>query len=111
MARFAHQPDLFAAEPDPDNPAASLDEPPDEAWIQRIRDELNATVALAQHSTKLPWGDLTKSMMAEMMFAGKLGWLPKAEADALRAALATELARLYDAEDEYWYPVLNLRRA
>lgn len=111
MARFAHQPDLFVADPDPDNPAASLDEPPDEAWIQRIREELQATVALAQRSAKLPWGDLTKSMMAEMMFDGKACWLPKAEAHALRAALAAELARLYDAEDEYWYPVLNLRRA
>ncbi len=108
MARFAHQPDLFTAEPDPDNPAASLDEPPDEAWIQRIREEMNATVALAQRSAKLPWGNLTQSMMAEMVFDGKVCWLPKAEAYALRAALAVELERLWDAEGEVWCRALKL---
>jgi hypothetical protein len=100
--RFADQPSLF------DSPAGSptgslvdqLDEHPGEEFIQGIRDELGATLALARAAATFPWPDLTKTYMVEMRFNSMSNWLPRQEAVGLRRELAAEMDRLYEAADE-----------
>jgi hypothetical protein len=100
--RFADQPDLFAA------PAGSatgslvdqLDEHPGEEFIQRIRDELHATLELARRSATFPWRDLTQTYSVEMRVNSMSNWMPRAEAVALRRAFAGEMDRLYEAAGE-----------
>src|SRR6185437_585441 len=99
--RFAEQPGLF------DSPSCSptaslvdqLDEHPGEDFIQAIRDDLLASLALARSSARFPWPDLTRTYMAEMRFNSMSNWLPRDEAAALRREFAAEMDRLYEAAD------------
>jgi hypothetical protein len=77
-----------------------LDEHPGEDFIQGIRDELRATLALARASARFPWKDLTQTYMVEMRVNSMSNWLPRDEAVALRKAFAAEMDRLYEAADQ-----------
>ena len=100
--RVADQPGLFDIPPD--SPTSSLvdelDEHPGEDFIQGIRDELHATLALAQTSSSFPWKDLTQTYTVERRVNSMSNWLPRAEAVALRKAFAVEMDRLYEAADQ-----------
>jgi len=100
-ASVSNQADLFDRPRDSANwsLADELDEHPGEEFIQRIRDELLATLALARRSATLPWGDLLQAVMAEQRVKSMSDWLPRHEADALRRDFAVEMARLYRALD------------
>jgi hypothetical protein len=102
MRRFASQPGLFDSPPN--SPTGSLvdqlDEHPGEEFIQGIRDELCATLALARGAATFPWRDLTETYMVEMRFNSMSNWLPRQEAVALRRQFAAEMDRLYEAADE-----------
>ena len=100
--RFAEQTDLFDRRVDtPDwSLADELDEHPGEDFIQGIRDELLATLALARSSESFPWSDLTRTYMVEMRFNSMSNWLPRREAVALRREFSSEMDRLYEAADE-----------
>jgi hypothetical protein len=74
--------------------------PPPPDFVERIRAELEATLATARRAELLPWPDLTRATLAELRFNSIAGWLPGEEAAALRAAFDAEMARLYEAEDE-----------
>jgi hypothetical protein len=74
--------------------------PPPPDFVERIRAELLATLETARRARLLPWPDLTRATLAELRFNSIAGWLPEAEAAALRAAFEVEMARLYEAEDE-----------
>jgi hypothetical protein len=100
--RFANQPGLF--DNPPDSPTGSLvdqlDEHPGEEFVQGIRDELCATLALARCAAAFPWPDLTQTYMVEMRFNSMSNWLPRQEAVVLRRQFAAEMDRLYEAADE-----------
>jgi hypothetical protein len=100
--RFANQPGLFDGPAD--SPSGSLvdqlDEHPGEEFIQGIRDELCATLALARNAATFPWRDLTQTYMVEMRFNSMSNWLPRKEALTLRRRFAAEMDRLYEAADE-----------
>ena len=87
---------MFAAQPDllDGMPSSAAPEPPPEDFVQRIRDELNATLVRAQKADTLPWRDLTQAYLAEMRFHSVAGWLPPAEAGQLREQFAREMERL-----------------
>ena len=74
-------------------------EPPDAEFVERIRQELLATLALVREATYLPWANLTSSTLAEMRFKSIAGWLPQPEADSLRDLFEAELVRIYANED------------
>lgn len=100
--RFAEQPSLFDT---PSNSSTGslvdqLDEHPGEDFIQGIRDELHATLALARGAAAFPWPDLTQTYMVEMRFNSMSNWLQRQEAVALRREFAAEMDRLYEAADE-----------
>ncbi|HEX5325784.1 MAG TPA: hypothetical protein VFW75_03870 [Acetobacteraceae bacterium] len=99
--RAPAQPGLFDAPKDSPtwSLADELDEHPGEEFIQGIRDELLATLALARASATFPWPDPTKTYMAEMRVNSMSDWLPRHEAVALRRQFAAEMDRLYEAAD------------
>jgi hypothetical protein len=100
--RFANQPGLFdglAGSPT-GSLVDQLDEHPGEEFIQSIRNELCATLALARSAATFPWRDLTQTYMVEMRFNSMSNWLPREEALALRRQFAAEMDRLYEAADE-----------
>jgi len=101
--RFGEQLDLFGRAPavDEDDLAATLDEPPPEDFIERIRDELLANLAKARAAQSLPW-EFLDALMLERRFRSIAGWLPREEARKLRAEFAVEIARLYAAAEEAW---------
>ncbi len=92
MTRFA-QSELFAAGP------AAIEEQPPADFIQGIRDELAATLARVRDADRLPWRDLTAATLAELRFESISHWLPGPEAEALCAAFAAEMERLYAVTD------------
>jgi hypothetical protein len=96
--RAARQPDLFeAARPTPDGGyAALLKEPPPAEFIERIRAELIATLAMTREAAALPWKDPTAATLAELRFNSITNWLPTAEGEALRESFNREMARLWD---------------
>jgi hypothetical protein len=117
--RVAHQPDLFAGpETDPFYNRASaaesrhlieqLDEHPGEAFIDRIRIELNDYLELAKASDCLPWRkhngedkpDLTKAYSIHMRLNSMSRWLPRDEGRVLRRAFWDAMDRLYELENE-----------
>lgn len=64
-------------------------------FVERIRSELTATLAMVRAADRLPWPDLTRTTLAELRFRSIVRWLPAEEAEALRAAFDTEIDRLY----------------
>ena len=77
--RVADQPDLFAPAPNVEagSWADTLDEPPDEAFLRRIRDELNGHLARARATTEgFPWRDLTETYLVELRVNSMSRWLP-----------------------------------
>lgn len=100
--QFASQPGLFDGPVD--SPTGSLvdqlDEHPGEEFIQGVRNELCATLALARSAATFPWRDLTQTYMVEMRFNSVSNWLPREEAVSLRRQFAAEMDRLYAAADE-----------
>ena len=102
-ARFADHPDLFApARPEgaTASVAATVDELPEEEFIERIRDELGGYLATARAASTLPWRDLTEDYLIEMRVYSMSRWLPDTEARALRRAFGLEMDRLYEAADQ-----------
>lgn len=117
--RVAHQPDLFAG-PETDlfaglapstdfrHPIDQLDEHPGEAFIDRIRIELNGYLDLAKASDRLPWRkhnvedkpDLTKAYSIHMRLNSMSRWLPREEGRMLRRAFWDAMDRLYELENE-----------
>lgn len=95
-ARVADQADLFAGEGRASSAAPSA--PAD--FIDRIREELHATLACVQAAHVLPWPDLTRTYVAELRFESIARWLPPEEARALTEAFGTEMERLYRAVGE-----------
>jgi hypothetical protein len=117
--RFARQPDLF---PGPQteifdglvptgefrHPIDQLDEHPGEAFIDRIRVELNGYLDLARVSDRLPWRmrnndtkpDLTKAYTIHMRLNSMSRWLPREEGTLLRRAFWDAMDRLYELENE-----------
>lgn len=88
---------------DPDHQARIIEEEWEPEDIEWIREQLHATLAKARAAKdKLPWG-FTESMGVERTFRNRCGWLPPEEAYQLRCAFVAEMARLYDAIDE-WPP-------
>jgi hypothetical protein len=92
--RSARQPDLFA-----DAGRALSAEPPPPDFVERIRDELTATLARVRDAAVLPWRDLTAATLAELRFNSIAGWLPDDEASTLRAGFQREMSRLYTAAE------------
>ena len=88
------QPDLFSHDAQPD---LFTDNTPE--FVARIREELERTLARVREAETLPWADLTQTTLAERRFHSIAGYLPDAEADALRRAFEAEMARLYARED------------
>lgn len=102
MARHRNsaQQDLFA--PHADAPGFDLDDEEfvDAEFIQRIRDEVTATLAKAKGAARLPWRDLTQTMVTEMRFHSiAQTWLPAEESARLREEFAAEMLRLYAVHD------------
>ncbi len=73
-------------------------EPPPPDFVQKIRDELHSTLAMARAAQTMPWRDLTQATLAEMRFHSSAGWLPEKEAKSLRAEFQREIDRLYAAD-------------
>jgi hypothetical protein len=96
------QTDLFSRPADApvDSLADTLDEHPGEDFIQRIRDDLNAKLALVRVAERFPWPNLTRVYSEEMRINSMSRWLPYAEAVVLRRAFACEMDRLYEIEGE-----------
>jgi hypothetical protein len=88
--RSTRQRDLFES---------TATEPPPADFIERVRDELNATLARAREAATLPWRDLTMATLAELRFHSIAGWLPTDEAAALRTDFHREMGRLYAISD------------
>lgn len=99
-ARIATQPDLFASSEAPLEPQVEEFDPDREEFVQRLREELNATLALAQAAPRFPWRDLTRTLMAEMRFHSIAEtWMPPEEGARLRAAFDVEMVRFYAVHD------------
>jgi len=69
-------------------------------FMDEVRRELAGTLALVRGAETLPWKDLTVMTLAELRFKSMAGWLPRAEANALRAGFNVEMLRLYKMYDE-----------
>ncbi|MDA8051622.1 MAG: hypothetical protein M0002_16755 [Rhodospirillales bacterium] len=95
--RVAEQADLFASE---QGQADAAQEAMPADFVERIRDELRATLARVRAADALPWRDLTETYLAELRFESVGGWLPQDEARALREAFGVEMERLYAAAGE-----------
>lgn len=65
-------------------------------FVDRIRRELTATLALVTGAAELPWHDLTAATLAELRFKSVADWLPAEEADDLRERFGREMLRLWD---------------
>ena len=72
---------------------ASQVEVPDE-FIEGVRAELNAMLALVRDAVTLPWADADQALRAELRMNSMSRWLPTAEATALVEAFERELHRL-----------------
>jgi hypothetical protein len=98
--RDSAQPDLFGSPHDGASRQPDLFEPMPESFVAQIREELLATLALARDAETLPWPNLTRATLEELRFNSIANYLPRAEADDLRARFGAELARLYQLADE-----------
>ena len=68
-------------------------------FVERIRRELTATLALVTGSVELPWRDLTAATLAELRFKSIADWLPTDEADDLREKFGREMLRLWEVAE------------
>ena len=66
-------------------------------FVERIRNELSATLALARGAERLPWKDPTAATLAELRFNSIAGWLPEPEAEGFRAQFSVQMRRLWAA--------------
>src|SRR5256885_985439 len=100
------QPDLFDRRRlDPDGPECLMaGEPAPPDFMDEVRRELADTLTLVGGAETLPWKDLTAMTLAELRFRSMAGWLPRAEANALRASFNAEMLRLYEAYDKANFP-------
>ena len=99
--RAATQFDLFAPPGLPPAAAPVAEQDAGRAsLVARMREELSAELDRLRAATRLPWPDYTASALAELRFESLTRWLPDEEAEALRAAHASELDRLYAAEPD-----------
>lgn len=96
------QPDLFADQQTGPQRVFTfgLEQPPPADFIERIREELDATLRMVREAELLPWPDLTRTTMAELRFHSICEWLPAPEATLLRASFEEEMSRLYTEEDK-----------
>ncbi len=76
------------------------DRPAPADFMDQVRRELAGTMGLVRGAETLPWKDLTAMTLAELRFRSMAGWLPRAEANALRASFNAEMLRLYKAYDK-----------
>jgi hypothetical protein len=88
------QPDLFGS-----LNTTQPREPMPAEFVERIRGELVATLAMARQADALPWRDLTAATLAELRFNSIAGWLPPDEANGLRQDFGREMIRLYEIAD------------
>jgi len=88
------QPDLFGS-----SETSQPREPMPAEFVERIRGELVATLAMARQAEALPWRDLTAATLAELRFNSIAGWLPPDEANLLRQDFGREMIRLYEIAD------------
>lgn len=93
--------DLFGAQPPRGNndAAAGVTFVPDAAFVDRIRRELTATLAMVRAADALPWPDLTQMTLAEMRYRSIARYLPEEEAAQLRSDFDAEMMRIYEIED------------
>jgi hypothetical protein len=93
--------DLFASqETVPEERTPGAFERPPEAFVARIRSELEATLCAVRQADTFPWPDLTRATLAELRFHSIARWLPDEEAASLREAFEMEMKRLYELEDD-----------
>jgi hypothetical protein len=101
--RSSRQPDFFEPRQldlfEKDGRRLDAEEPPAD-FVQRIREELLATLAKVRGAEALPWRDLTQATLAELRFHSIAGWLPEEEANALRSEFAQEINRLWEVSEE-----------
>ncbi|HMU53104.1 MAG TPA: hypothetical protein PKA13_25250 [Geminicoccaceae bacterium] len=71
----------------------------DAAFVDRIRRELVATLAMVRAADSLPWPDLTQMTLAEMRFRSIARYLPDDEATELVAAFDAAMERIYEIEN------------
>jgi len=96
--RATPQADLFAA--DPSSPTEHV-VAVDDAFVQRIRDELHRTLAMVSEANEDPWATPTQGALAQLRFQSIAStWLPAGEAAELWARFDGELLRIYGPEDE-----------
>ena len=86
------QPDLFAQKPGQSKPAHN--ESP--AFVESVRQESLASLAVVQAATALPWPDLTGFLLAERRFWSLLHWLPEEEGASLRRDCDAHMDRIWD---------------
>jgi hypothetical protein len=90
--RKADQPDLFETAPAAEPVWRPEDDP---EYMASIRRDLYGALDKARRATRFPWRNFTDSAVAEILFEGKVKRLPPEEGEALSAAFAAELDRLY----------------
>lgn len=96
--RAPAQADLFGAAPQSaTEPALTVDA----AFVQRIRDELHATLARVTAADRDPWATPTQGALAQLRFQSIAStWLPAEEAAELWRRFDAELLRIYGPEDD-----------
>ncbi len=92
MAR-TNQPDLFAAEAQPDLFGEDSPTPEYRPDPDSVRAELHKILAEARAAERLPC-EPTKVSLSRTIFPQMTNWLPDEEAAQLRFAFETEMARL-----------------
>jgi hypothetical protein len=92
------QADLFGSDP---QPAPEQAVTVDAAFVQRIRDELHATLAMVAAADRDPWATPTQGALAQLRFQSIAStWLPAGEAAELWRRFDAELLRIYGPDDD-----------
>ncbi|WP_206934259.1 hypothetical protein [Roseococcus thiosulfatophilus] len=92
--RHDAQPDLFASLPREEAVAATARP---EAELALIRRDLYPLLEQAERAERLPWS-YTRATVIEIQMEGWAAWLPRHEADDIRARFAQAMDRLYALE-------------
>ncbi len=106
MTRLGRQPDLFAVQTDlfdaPGRVPAWVKHP---EVVEKVREELSATMAKLRNAVDFPFVNATAAMSAEIRFNDLVEiWLPPEEGHPLQLEFAAEMARLGEAAD---YPIYD----